>query len=79
MMGIEGKHVKAIEGVPLTKKDIERLARDKELGIPHYNNLGDKNPEEEKEKARKKKAKLRFGKTEQSSLATDNERQAFCN
>ncbi|KAI0122140.1 hypothetical protein F4814DRAFT_407718 [Daldinia grandis] len=78
MMGVEGKHVKAIEGVPLTKKDIERLARDKELGIPHYNNLGDKNPEEEKEKKRMKKQKQRFEKAEQSSLATDNERQAFC-
>ncbi|KAI8958984.1 hypothetical protein F5Y11DRAFT_19516 [Daldinia sp. FL1419] len=78
MMGVEGKHVKAIEGVPLTKKDMERLARDKELGIPHHNNLGDKNPEEEKEKQRKKKQKRRFGKGEKSSIATDNERQAFC-
>ncbi|KAF3059225.1 putative alpha-l-rhamnosidase c protein [Daldinia childiae] len=78
MMGVEGKHVKAIEGVPLTKRDIERLARDKELGIPHYNNLGDKNPEDEKEKKKMKKQKQRFGKAEQSSLATDNERQAFC-
>ncbi|OTB08448.1 hypothetical protein M426DRAFT_317066 [Hypoxylon sp. CI-4A] len=78
MMGIEGKHVKAIEGVPLVKRDLERLARDKELGIPHYNNLKDKNPEEEKEKAKKKKQKKWFSKAEKSGLGTDNERQAFC-
>ncbi|KAI1423804.1 hypothetical protein F5Y12DRAFT_507628 [Xylaria sp. FL1777] len=43
--------VRAIEGVPLTKRDIQRLARDKELGIPHYNNIKDKDPEK---KAKKK-------------------------
>ncbi|KAI2612432.1 uncharacterized protein GGS25DRAFT_475369 [Hypoxylon fragiforme] len=78
MSGIEGKHVKATEGVPVTKRDIERLARDKELGIPHFNNIGDKDPEIEKEKARKKKQKKSIGKSERSSVATDNERQAFC-
>ncbi|KAJ2981615.1 hypothetical protein NUW58_g6648 [Xylaria curta] len=47
--------VKAIEGVALTKTDIQRLARDKELGIPHYNNMYDENTEEkEREKAEKK-------------------------
>lgn len=35
----EGKAVKAIEGVPLTEADRERLARDKELNIPHYVSL----------------------------------------
>ncbi|KAI1772450.1 hypothetical protein F4818DRAFT_172472 [Hypoxylon cercidicola] len=78
MMGIEGKHVKAIEGVPLDKTDLERLARDKELGIPHYNNIKDKDPEAEKEKERKKREKKWFGRSEKSSLAADNERQAFC-
>ncbi|OTA81737.1 hypothetical protein M434DRAFT_401254 [Hypoxylon sp. CO27-5] len=78
LMGIEGKHVKAIEGVPLTKRDLERLARDRELGIPHYNNIKDKNPEEEKEKAREKKQKKWFGRSEKSSLGADTERQAFC-
>ncbi|XDG01140.1 hypothetical protein ABKA04_000755 [Annulohypoxylon sp. FPYF3050] len=78
LMGIEGKHVKAIEGVPLAKRDIARLARDKELGIPHYNNLNDKDPEAEKEKARMKKEKKFFGKSEKPILGTDNERQAFC-
>ncbi|KAL7626938.1 hypothetical protein AAE478_003712 [Parahypoxylon ruwenzoriense] len=78
MMGVEGKHVKTIEGVPLTKRDIERLARDRELGIPHYNNIKDKDPEVEKEKARSKREKKWFGKSEKSGLGTDNERQAFC-
>ncbi|KAI1769222.1 hypothetical protein GGR53DRAFT_474978 [Hypoxylon sp. FL1150] len=78
MMGIESKHVKAIEGVPLNKGDLERLARDKELGIPHYNNIKDKDPEAEKEKQKKKKERKLFRKSEKPSLGTDNERQAFC-
>lgn len=55
VMGIEGKHVKAIEGVPLTKRDKERLCRDKELGIPHWNNIKDKDPEEKENKKKAKK------------------------
>jgi hypothetical protein len=51
-MFTEGKKVKSIEGVPLTERDRERLSRDKELGIPHYNNIKDKIP---KEKGKKKK------------------------
>ncbi|KAI1374656.1 hypothetical protein F4677DRAFT_163436 [Hypoxylon crocopeplum] len=78
MMGVEGKHVKAIEGVPLTKRDIERLAQDKELGIPHYNNISDKDPEAQREKERNKKQRKWFRKSEKSSFVTDNERQAFC-
>lgn len=50
MMFIEGKKVKGIEGVPLSDEDREKLARDKELGIQHYNNLKDKPPKQEKEK-----------------------------
>ncbi|KAK1769198.1 hypothetical protein QBC33DRAFT_576991 [Phialemonium atrogriseum] len=46
MMFVEGKKVKSIEGVPLTGRDLERLARDRELGIPHYNNIKDKKPKE---------------------------------
>ncbi|KAI6091962.1 hypothetical protein F4821DRAFT_174992 [Hypoxylon rubiginosum] len=76
MMGVEGKHVKAIEGVPLNKGDLARLARDKELGIPHYNNIKDKDPEAVKEKERKKKEKKWFRKSEKP---TDTESQAFCN
>ncbi|KAK6063463.1 hypothetical protein SCUP234_09342 [Seiridium cupressi] len=54
MMGVEGKHVKTIEGVPLTKRDYERLAKDAELGVTHWNNIKDKDPQE---KEKKKKAK----------------------
>jgi hypothetical protein len=46
---LEGKKVKRIEGVPITEQDLEKLARDKELGIPHYNNLGDKKPKRKAE------------------------------
>ncbi|KAK4252395.1 hypothetical protein C7999DRAFT_36902 [Corynascus novoguineensis] len=45
---LEGRKVKSIEGVPLTERDREKLARDKELGIPHYNNLKDKKPKEKR-------------------------------
>ncbi|KAI0024672.1 hypothetical protein F4780DRAFT_724550 [Xylariomycetidae sp. FL0641] len=51
MMGSEGKKVKSIEGVPLAKRDMARLARDRELGIPHYNNIKDKDPEEERDQS----------------------------
>ena len=62
MMGVEGKNVKTVEGVPLAKRDLERLARDRELGIPHYNNIKDKDPNEQKSKkgwfARSEKPKV---------------------
>ncbi|KAI9050033.1 hypothetical protein LZ554_006178 [Drepanopeziza brunnea f. sp. 'monogermtubi'] len=45
---IEGKHVKAIEGVPVSKADQERLRRDRELGILHYNNINAEKPKEKK-------------------------------
>ncbi|KUJ20991.1 uncharacterized protein LY89DRAFT_704949 [Mollisia scopiformis] len=48
MAFIEGKHVKAIEGVPVSEKDQERLKRDRELGITHYNNIKDEGPKEKK-------------------------------
>ncbi|KAI0443411.1 hypothetical protein F4803DRAFT_315124 [Xylaria telfairii] len=57
MEALQVMNVKAIEGVPLTKGDIARLARDKELGIPHYNNIKDKDPEEEQRKKEEKKAR----------------------
>lgn len=44
IMFLEGKKVKGIEGVPLTDEDREKLARDEEAGILHYNNLKDKKP-----------------------------------
>ncbi|KAI4603579.1 hypothetical protein KJ359_003395 [Pestalotiopsis sp. 9143b] len=63
MMAIEGKHVKAIEGVPLTKRDYERLAKDKELGIPHWNNIKDKDPQEKENKKKAKKLSSHEDKT----------------
>ncbi|KAK5664288.1 hypothetical protein OQA88_506 [Cercophora sp. LCS_1] len=49
VMFVEGKKVKSIEGVPLTPQDEERLARDKESGIPHYNNIKDKKPKKKQQ------------------------------
>lgn len=46
MSFVEGKHVKAVEGVPVSEADQERLRRDRELGIIHYNNLDSKKPKE---------------------------------
>jgi hypothetical protein len=46
VMFLEGQKVSRFEGVPLSERDQKRLARDKELGVPHYNNLGDKKPKE---------------------------------
>jgi len=47
---IESKKVKGIEGIPLSEDDQERLRRDKEVGIVHYNNINDEGPKEPKEK-----------------------------
>jgi hypothetical protein len=47
MTFVEGKKVKEIEGVPVNEKDQERLRRDKELGITHYNNIKDEKPKKE--------------------------------
>jgi hypothetical protein len=57
MEAVQTFHVKAIEGVPVTKGDLQRLARDKELGIPHFNNFKDKDPEEKARKKAEKRAK----------------------
>ncbi|TVY58195.1 hypothetical protein LCER1_G001130 [Lachnellula cervina] len=53
MSFIEAKHVKAIEGVPVSEEDQERLKRDRELGIQHYNNINDEKPKEHKVKVEK--------------------------
>ena len=46
VMFLEGKKVKSIEGVPVSREDLDRLARDQELGIWHYNNIKDKDLED---------------------------------
>lgn len=50
MSFIEGQHVKKIEGVPVSEKDQEKLKRDQELGITHWNNINDEKPKDPKEK-----------------------------
>jgi hypothetical protein len=52
MAFIEGKHVKAIEGIPVSEKDQERLKRDRELGITHFNNIKDAPPKEKKKSSK---------------------------
>lgn len=49
---LEGRAVKSVEGVPLTERDLEKLARDRELGIPHYNNIKDRKPKDKGRNAR---------------------------
>lgn len=46
----QGKAVKAVEGVPLTEEDKEKLAKDQAQGIYHYNNIKAKKPKEKKHK-----------------------------
>ncbi|KAG6018359.1 hypothetical protein E4U43_002517 [Claviceps pusilla] len=52
IMFLEGKAVKGIEGVPVSQQDKNRLDRDRERGIWHYNNLQDKDLKAEKRKAK---------------------------
>ncbi len=66
---IEGKHVKAIEGVSLSQKDLERLKQDKELGITHFNNINDEKPKDKGEKGLfEKKEKAAEWQTEENTL-----------
>lgn len=46
---LEGKKVKSIEGVEVSDADKERLKRDREMGVVHYNNLKGEKPKEKKE------------------------------
>jgi len=50
MSYIEGQHVKKVEGVPVSEKDQQKLKRDQELGITHWNNINDEKPKDPKEK-----------------------------
>lgn len=52
IMFLEGKGVKGIEGVPVSQKDRERLERDREQGIWHFNNIKDKNLSTEGQKSK---------------------------
>ncbi|KAF4621904.1 hypothetical protein G7Y89_g14439 [Cudoniella acicularis] len=70
MSFIEGKRVKTIEGVPVSEADQERLRRDRELGITHYNNINDEKPKEKKADEEKGLFK-RKQKKEDSSIQVD--------
>ncbi len=48
---VEGKKVKAIEGVPVSEKDLERLKQDRERGVVNWNNIKAAPPKEKKEKS----------------------------
>lgn len=45
IMFLEGKAVKVVEGVPVSAEDLERLQKDREQGIYHFNNIKDENVE----------------------------------
>ncbi|KAK5988753.1 hypothetical protein PT974_10242 [Cladobotryum mycophilum] len=49
IMFLEGKSVKSVEGVSLSEQDKQRLEKDRELGVWHYNNIKDKKMEEKHE------------------------------
>ncbi|KAK6601601.1 hypothetical protein H4I96_06942 [Botrytis cinerea] len=55
MSFVEAKKVKAIEGVPVSEEDRERLRMDRELGVLHWNNIKDEEPKEKKGKGKKTK------------------------
>ena len=59
IMFLEGKAVKSIEGVPVTQEDLERLEKDRQQGIYHFNNINDQNLEaKESRKTRKAKSNV---------------------
>ncbi|EGO57716.1 hypothetical protein NEUTE1DRAFT_81533 [Neurospora tetrasperma FGSC 2508] len=51
VMFFEGRKVKRVEGVPCSERDLQKLAQDKEMGILHYNNIGDKKPKQKKKQS----------------------------
>lgn len=66
IMFLEGKAVKGIEGIPISQKDLDRLERDREQGIFHFNNLKDQDLFAKK----KKKKKGKNGGTESTDFDT---------
>lgn len=71
MVFLEGKKVKKVEGVPVSEKDREKLRRDREMGILHFNNLKDEKPKEEKPKT-KTSHHFPGGKSRQSQNSDDD-------
>ncbi|KYK54590.1 hypothetical protein DCS_06550 [Drechmeria coniospora] len=50
VMFIEAKAVKGIEGVPVSQKDADKLQRDRERGVWHFNNIKDQDSAAKKSK-----------------------------
>ena len=69
MQATEGSHIKAVEGVKVKDRDLEKLRNDKELGIPHYNNIKDKKAKP-KDKVEMQEAKV----TAKTSTTTNESR-----
>nr|DAC85238.1 TPA_exp: alpha-L-rhamnosidase [Monilinia laxa] len=68
MSFMEAKNVKAIEGVPVSDVDREKLANDRELGIVHFNNIKDEKPKEKGEKKKEKEGKKSQGASKETRL-----------
>ncbi|KAK8149715.1 hypothetical protein G3M48_005796 [Beauveria asiatica] len=65
VMFFEGKAVKGIEGVPVSQADMELLAKDRERGIYHFNNMRDKS----EQKSNKREAKKGYSQNRRSKEA----------
>ncbi|KAF7934263.1 uncharacterized protein EAE97_008623 [Botrytis byssoidea] len=68
MSFVEAKKVKAIEGVPVTEEDRERLRMDRELGVLHYNNIKDEGPKEKEKEGKGKRTKGEKSRAEEARM-----------
>ncbi|KAF5873891.1 putative alpha-l-rhamnosidase c protein [Botrytis fragariae] len=68
MSFVEAKKVKAIEGVPVSEEDRERLRMDRELGVLHYNNIKDEGPKEKEKEGKGKRTKGEKSRAEEARM-----------
>ncbi|TGO67542.1 hypothetical protein BOTNAR_0040g00270 [Botryotinia narcissicola] len=68
MSFVEAKKVKAIEGVPVSEEDRERLRMDRELGVLHYNNIKDEGPKEKEKEGKGKRTKGEKSRAEEARI-----------
>ncbi|KAF7930748.1 hypothetical protein BELL_0023g00060 [Botrytis elliptica] len=68
MSFVEAKKVKAIEGVPVSEEDRERLRMDRELGVLHYNNIKDEGPKEKEKEGKGKRTKGEKNRAEEARM-----------
>ncbi|KAF7897507.1 hypothetical protein EAF00_005735 [Botryotinia globosa] len=68
MSFVEAKKVKAIEGVPVSEEDRERLSMDRELGVLHYNNIKDEGPKEKEKEGKGKRTKGEESRVEEARM-----------